>query len=420
MEELFARHESEEEEEFEEQKFGNYTLEKKIGKGGQGTIFQAVKKGSKEKVALKISNNKTKKSKKKFAQETEALNELNGNNPGVVKILETGIVKKTPFIALELVEGSNLENILNKYKNIKFGTYEQFMPEDYVINILVQSAEILKSAHEKGVIHGDVKPANILITKDDKIKIADFGLSKLNSEIKNSLSVSGEVAGTIQYMSPEIQGGSELCTHDDIYSFGILIYHLLTNRFPIDDRFSLNPSDINKKLNKKIDDIYQKCIAKTEERYNSMTELIKKLNDTKKEIINKNNQNSNKVYYTEDSSFKIAKFLVSKGYILGNGRGRREKIKNFELTDSIGILKKGKIFKKKFLWFDYETEGRAYFIGLFNKKDKNWHLDIYGRENVSELEKLMKNISKYANVNIKMELKSEISKKEYFLKDDYV
>jgi|GEM_PF-4451314 len=273
MGEVFLSRDSEDDEADESETFGDYIIEEKLGSGGQGVVFKARKDN--ESVALKIaaplSNGVDK--------EVAALKALKIQHPNIVSIKEAGVCQGNPFIALELVDGKNLEQILGGFKQIQFGSEEQFMPLSSSINIMSQLAGAVGYAHQKGVVHGDLKPANVLVTPDNKVKITDFGLSSVKSDLRNSFSTSSrEVTGSVRYMSPQRQRGEPLCPADDVYALGVIWYQILTNGLPIDNNFQLNPSDINKSLPKRVDKIYQRLIAaKPEERYQSAEALASEL-----------------------------------------------------------------------------------------------------------------------------------------------
>lgn len=285
-EQFISREEPEDQEVSEQQVFGDYIIEKEIAKGGQGTVYQARKKeGNQESVALKISHKKIEKTKEQFARETAALMRLRDSHPNIVNIREMGIVSSTPFIALELVNGKNLEDILQNYKRIQFGSTQQFMPAKKIIDIMLQTTDALEHAHKQSILHGDLKPANILITEKDEVKITDFGLSQTETELRNSFSMSADAAGSLGYMSPQLQRGEKATPQDDIYALGVIFYYMLTNQLPRDNNFRLAPSKINQGLPKSIDSLYEQMIAANpQERCESAAAVKKALADIKRKL----------------------------------------------------------------------------------------------------------------------------------------
>ncbi len=169
-----------------------YKINNLVGIGGMCKVYRATDEKLDRYVALKILNEelaKDNRERERFLR--EAKNCANLHHKNIVSVFDTGIFNDNPFIAMEFVEGTNLEKLLEK---------KQPLPQ--LLDIIKEITKALEFAHEKGVIHRDLKPANILISKDEIVKVADWGLSKTSKD-KANLTRTGMVLGTPQYMAPE-------------------------------------------------------------------------------------------------------------------------------------------------------------------------------------------------------------------------
>jgi len=199
----------------------HYKIIEKIGEGGMGVVYKAQDTKLDRIVALKfLPSHLTKKESdlKRFIQEAKAAAAL--NHPNVCTIHEIHDEGENPFIVMEYVEGETLRaRIKEKGKRIK-----------KIVNYAIQIAEALKAAHAKGVIHRDIKSDNIMITEDGRVKVMDFGLAKLRGSVR--LTKSSSTLGTVAYMSPEHLQGGEVDARTDIFSFGVVLYEMLTGQLP--------------------------------------------------------------------------------------------------------------------------------------------------------------------------------------------
>ncbi len=221
----------------------------------------------------------------RFKKEATIINSF--DHPNIVKTYGIGEFKGYPYVIMELLNGTNLSSILLENKPIKINE---------ALEITLNIAKALEYVHSKGIIHRDIKPANIFITenvldKSKSVKVLDFGVSILldAEELKTPLAISG----TWAYMSPEAIGiiNKVLDERSDIYSFGILIYHIFTGKAPIygadintiihmHAAFNpLNPSEVNPDIDITLEKIILKLIAKDpEQRYSTVSGLIYDLN----------------------------------------------------------------------------------------------------------------------------------------------
>ena len=209
-------------------RFGNYEILSAIGAGGMGEVYCARDCRLGRQVAIKTLSGQFAPSQEhlqRFEREARSASAL--NHPNIVTIFELGQVDGTYYIAMELVQGVLLRELIAR------GT----MPLRKVMHIATQIAEGLAKAHETGVVHRDLKPENLMVSQDDFVKILDFGLAKLaNSKdgITDSLTqtIPGTVMGTAGYMSPEQANGEELDFRSDQFSFGSVLYEMVTGQPP--------------------------------------------------------------------------------------------------------------------------------------------------------------------------------------------
>jgi len=254
----------------------HYKILEKLGEGGMGVVYLADDTKLKRQVAIKflpqhISENSNE--RKRFEIEAQAAAALNHPNIATIHAIEE--VDNELFLVMEYIEGQELK------EKIKAGP----LTIEEVQNIAKQIAEGLQAAHKKGIIHRDIKSANIMITDDDKIKIMDFGLAKVGTG--SQLTKAQSTLGTVAYMSPEQTQCSEVDHRTDIWSFGVLLYEMLTGVLPFKGEYEqaviysiLNESpepieshfpDIPEKLAQ----IVNKCLEKNAvDRYQSTEELV--------------------------------------------------------------------------------------------------------------------------------------------------
>jgi len=199
----------------------HYKIIEKLGEGGMGVVYKAQDTKLDRMVALKfLPSHLTKKETDlgRFVQEAKAAAALNHNN--VCTIHEIHDESENPFIVMEYVEGETLKaRIKEKVKSKK-----------ETIDIAIQIAEALKAAHKKGVIHRDIKSENIMVTETGQVKVMDFGLAKLRGSVK--LTKTSSTVGTVAYMSPEHLQGKGVDGRTDIFSFGVVLYEMLTGKLP--------------------------------------------------------------------------------------------------------------------------------------------------------------------------------------------
>ncbi|HZH34368.1 MAG TPA: protein kinase, partial [Pyrinomonadaceae bacterium] len=212
-----------------------YRILRKLGAGGMGEVFLAEDAALERKVALKILPAEVADDSdrvRRFVQEAKAASVL--NHPNILTIYEIGQAENSRFIATEFIEGKTLRERLNKDA---FGVRE-------TLDIAVHIASALQAAHRAGIVHRDIKPENIMLREaDGSVKVLDFGLAKLSEpeaattgsedETRAQLKTqAGMILGTAAYMSPEQARGKKIDERTDIFSFGVVLYEMLTGFNP--------------------------------------------------------------------------------------------------------------------------------------------------------------------------------------------
>ncbi len=198
-------------------RFDRYVLLEEIGRGGMGTVYRAYQKELKRTVAIKLLRPGDEETRERFIREAQTAGRL--KHPGIVSVYEIGRAREVPYLAMEYVDGKPLDRLGR-------------LPAKKACQILRDVANAVQYAHEKGVIHRDLKPQNILIDKDGRACVTDFGLAREVARGKD-LTLSGVVVGTPAYMSPEqAQGVRDLDGRSDVASLGAVLYELLTGVQP--------------------------------------------------------------------------------------------------------------------------------------------------------------------------------------------
>jgi len=217
------------------QKLGSYEIETKIGAGGMGEVYRALDPRLDRTVAIKVLPERTAGSadlKERFAREAKAISSL--NHPNICILYDVGEEDGQDFLVMEYLEGETLAERLIKGP----------LPTGEMMRLAVQIADALDNAHRQGLIHRDLKPGNVMITRDGA-KLLDFGLAKLTVSdaepdslsgltLTTPLTMDGSIIGTMQYMAPEQLEGKEADARSDIFAFGALLYEMATGKRPFD------------------------------------------------------------------------------------------------------------------------------------------------------------------------------------------
>src|SRR5437868_11236377 len=245
-------------------KLGRYEIVRELGKGAMGVVYLAKDPLIGRLVALKTiravrgDDDETREFQQRFIREAQAAGIL--NHPAIVTVHDIGQDEPsgTNFIAMEFVEGQNLKEILAQGRPLSF---------DEIGDIIAQVGEALDFAHAKGIVHRDVKPANIILLEGNRAKITDFGIAKITSG--GNLTTTGQFLGTPNYMAPEQIKGAPVDGRTDIFSLGICLYECLTRRKPFggDSLTSISYKIVHepfpplREINPQIPDGYDEVVA---------------------------------------------------------------------------------------------------------------------------------------------------------------
>ena len=276
--------------------FGHYEIRSLIGSGGMGEVYLADDTKLGRKVAIKFLNEKYSKDDdllRRFIQEAKAASAL--NHPNLITVYEIGEHEGSHYMSTEFIDGKTLRDRM-----------KERLTFDDALSIAVQTAEALSAAHQVGIIHRDIKPENIMVRSDGYVKVLDFGLAKLNElvdsngedETKKLVKTNpGVVMGTVSYMSPEQARGKPTDARSDVFSFGIVLYEMLTGKVPfggetvtdtLSSIISTEPPPITSlapHLPRELQRIVQKTLKKKrDQRYQSTRDLLVDLKELRDEL----------------------------------------------------------------------------------------------------------------------------------------
>ncbi len=255
-----------------------YEIIDKIGSGGMSDVYRAKCHKLNRMVAIKVLKEEFCSDAsfvEKFKMEAQAAARL--SHPNIVNVYDVIDEGDLHYIVMELIEGITLKSYIAK-KGI-LGARE-------AIGIAIQVAQGIEAAHEHGIVHRDIKPQNIIISMDGKVKVADFGIARAAS----SHTMSATAVGSVHYISPEQARGGYCDTRSDIYSLGITMYEMMTGKVPFEGDNTVTvalahleepitlPSVINKDIPISLEKIILKCTEKKAEyRYSTIGEVISDL-----------------------------------------------------------------------------------------------------------------------------------------------
>jgi beta-lactam-binding protein with PASTA domain/predicted Ser/Thr protein kinase len=201
-----------------------YEVIKKLGSGGMADVFLAQDRLLGRQVALKVLSSRYANDEQfieRFRREASSAASL--NHPNIVQIYDRGEAEGTYYIAMEYLEGRSLKEIILKYAPLS---------PDLVVSVSVQILEALRFAHRRDVIHRDIKPQNMIIDNEGRVKVTDFGIARAGSA--STMTEAGSILGTAHYLSPEQAQGRPVEAASDLYSLGVLMYEMATGRLPYD------------------------------------------------------------------------------------------------------------------------------------------------------------------------------------------
>ena len=263
---------------------GRYRLDAELGQGGMAIVYRAHDLELEEDIALKVFLQQVldpkmqEESLGRFKQELKLSRQL--THPNIIRLYDIGLYHGHRYISMELLRGSVLEDLLDKPMEFERG-----------MGYLVQACVGLQAAHDKGVVHRDIKPDNLFVTTEGTVKVMDFGIAK--NTAGRGLTIAGMTAGTPEYMAPEqISGFSSVTGAADMYSLGMIAYRMFTGRvaFEHEELTPLlmmhlqvppkPPRQLNPQIPEELEKTILKLLAKKpEERFRSCNELGRHLTE---------------------------------------------------------------------------------------------------------------------------------------------
>ena len=257
---------------------GRYEIKELIGSGGMADIYKAYDSIEEKIVAVKILKEEFANDDdflRRFRNESKAITLL--SHPNIVKIFDVGFTEKLQFIVMEFIDGITLTEYIEREGVIKWKD---------AVHFTLQILRALQHAHDKGIVHRDVKPQNVMLLQDGTIKVMDFGIARFARE--NGRTLSDKTIGSVHYISPEQARGEHIDERSDVYSVGVMLYEMLTGRKPYDgdtpvavalmhmqSDFTV-PSEINPDIPKGLEEIVIRAMQREmDRRYQSASEMIK-------------------------------------------------------------------------------------------------------------------------------------------------
>lgn len=292
-----------------------YEIVELIGRGGMAYVYKAKDLKLNRYVAVKVLREEYTENEqfiKKFDRESQAAAGL--SHPNIVSVYDVGVDGEVYFIVMEFVDGITLKQYLDKKGQLD---YEE------ATNFIIDIAEALKCAHSHQIIHRDIKPHNIMLTKDLMPKVTDFGIARAITS--STITMTNQTMGSVHYISPEQARGGFVDERSDLYSLGIMYFELLTGQLPFDEESTVTiaikhiqeditpPKQLNPAIPDSVNDVIVRlCQKKPEDRYQNCDELIDDLDQIMMDASAKIGQKSedsglldNAGLLDEDSLFKF-------------------------------------------------------------------------------------------------------------------
>lgn len=263
--------------------FGDrYEIIERIGSGGMAIVYKAKDLLLNRIVTVKVLREQfvaDEEFVRRFRREAQSAASLSHTN--IVSIYDVGKEGETEYIVMEYIEGQNLKELIRNYAPLS---------TEQTLNLGIQIAEAIRHAHEHHIIHRDIKPHNILVTADGRVKVTDFGIARAVSAA--TMTHTGDIVGSVHYLSPEQAKGIQTNEQSDVYSLGIILYELLTGKVPYDGETPISialkhlqeeavpPSKLNPRVNLALENLVLRAIAKApEQRYATAKDLLQDLHN---------------------------------------------------------------------------------------------------------------------------------------------
>lgn len=257
---------------------GRYELTELVGEGGMADVYRAMDVLDNRMVAVKILKKEYSESEefqRRFRNESKAIAMM--SHPNIVKIYDMGFSDKMQYIVMEYIDGITLKDYIDS---------ERVLNWKDAVHFVIQILRALQHAHNRGIVHRDIKPQNIMLLTDGTIKVMDFGIAKFARE--ESRTATDQAIGTVHYISPEQARGDDIDAKSDIYSVGVMFYEMLTGKKPFDtdnpvsiavmhmQNAPVRPRDINPNIPSGLEEIIMHAMEKDlNKRYQSATDMIR-------------------------------------------------------------------------------------------------------------------------------------------------
>ena len=206
---------------------GRYVIEEIVGSGGMAVVYRAWDRRKKRIVAIKVLRAEYERDSefvRRFSREAEAASKVSHEN--IVNMYDVGTEGDTRYIVMEYVDGVTLKDMIREMGHLS---------SDAVVRMGIRILAAVDHAHKSGIVHRDIKPQNILVNKDGKVKVADFGIARLKTQETTRVDdVNSSALGSVHYISPEQASGEVADEKSDLYSVGVVLYEMLTGRVPFD------------------------------------------------------------------------------------------------------------------------------------------------------------------------------------------
>ncbi|MBQ8506105.1 MAG: protein kinase [Clostridia bacterium] len=205
---------------------GRYRIEAVVGTGGMAVVYRALDIQENRTVAIKVLRREYESDMefvRRFSREAEAAAKMSHDN--IVNLLDVGIEGETRYIVMEFVDGQTLKEMIR---------IEGRIHPDVALRMTIRILAAVDHAHRNGIVHRDIKPQNILVDLDGRVKVADFGIARLKASQTTKIDANGSAMGSVHYLSPEQARGEVADEQSDLYSVGVVLYEMLTGRVPFD------------------------------------------------------------------------------------------------------------------------------------------------------------------------------------------
>ena len=264
---------------------GRYRIEAVVGTGGMAVVYRALDLQENRIVAIKVLRPEYVSDMefvRRFSREAEAAAKMSHEN--IVNLLDVGIEGEMRYIVMEYVDGQTLKEMIREEGRIH---------PDVALRMTIRILAAVDHAHRNGIVHRDIKPQNILVDREGRVKVADFGIARLKTSQTTQLDPNGSAMGSVHYLSPEQARGEVVSEQSDLYSVGIVLYEMLTGHVPFDGETTVSvalkhvseaPRSMragNSQISRALDEVVMRALCKDKERrYQTAAEMAADLRKT--------------------------------------------------------------------------------------------------------------------------------------------